>query len=118
MKNFARSIPDEFKHRDRFRTSLDELFTGREDGRSDQYEQETAQQQRSQQIERILARLDEREQKIIISRFGLDYSQEPQTLKEVGAHLGVTKERVRQLEARALDKLRQAAKEERLEIPE
>ena len=29
MKNFARSIPDEFKHRDRFRTSLDEMFTAK-----------------------------------------------------------------------------------------
>jgi RNA polymerase primary sigma factor len=117
MKNFARSIPDEFKHRDRFRTSLYEMFTGREDDGSDLYEQETAQKLRQQQIDRILSRLDDREQKIIISRFGLDYSQEPQTLKEVGEDLGVTKERVRQLEARALEKLRLAAREERLELP-
>jgi RNA polymerase primary sigma factor/RNA polymerase sigma factor len=118
MKNFARTITDEFKHRDRFRTSLEELFTGQEDERPDQYEQETAQRQRAQKINRILSRLDDREQKIIISRFGLDYSQEPQTLKEVGADLGVTKERVRQLESRALNKLRLAAKEERLELPD
>jgi RNA polymerase primary sigma factor/RNA polymerase sigma factor len=118
MKNFARTIPDEFKHRDRFRTSLEEMFTAQEDARSDQYEQESAQKQREQQIHRILSRLDEREQKIIISRFGLDHSEEPRTLKEVGADLGVTKERVRQIEARALNKLRLAAQEERLEIPE
>jgi RNA polymerase primary sigma factor/RNA polymerase sigma factor len=58
--------------------------------------------------------LDDREQKIIIGRFGLDHSNEPQTLKEVGASLGVTKERIRQIEARALSKLRQAAKEEKI----
>ncbi|MFV1963817.1 MAG: sigma-70 family RNA polymerase sigma factor [Pirellulaceae bacterium] len=118
MKNFARTIPDEFKHRDRFRTSLDEMFSAQQDERSDQYEQESAQLQRVQQINRILSRLDEREQKIIISRFGLNHSQEPRTLKEVGVDLGVTKERVRQIEARALNKLRLAAQEERLDLPE
>jgi RNA polymerase primary sigma factor/RNA polymerase sigma factor len=118
MKNFARSIPDEFKHQDRFRTSLDEMFLSRQDDRSDQYEQEQAQRLREEQIHRILSRLDDREQKIIISRFGLDHQHEPLTLKEVGDDLGVTKERVRQLEARALDKLRIAAEEERLDVPE
>jgi len=118
MKNFARTIPHEFKHRDRFRTSLDEMFMAQEDERTDQLKQESAQRQRASQINKILSRLDEREQKIIISRFGLDYSQEPQTLKEVGIEMGVTKERVRQIEARALSKLRLAAQEERLELPE
>ncbi|MHB0958441.1 MAG: sigma-70 family RNA polymerase sigma factor [Pirellulaceae bacterium] len=118
MKNFARTIPDEFKHRDRFRTSHDEMFTAREDERSDRYEQESAQHLRQRQIGRILSRLDEREQKIIISRFGLDHRQEPLTLKEVGHEMGVTKERVRQIEARALNKLRQAAQEDRIELPE
>lgn len=118
MKNFARTIPHEFKHRDRFRTSLDELFTSQEDDRGDQLGEETAQRLRSEQVSKILSRLDDREQKIIISRFGLDYSHEPQTLKEVGAEMGVTKERVRQIEARALNKLRQAVQEESLELPD
>ncbi|TWT33129.1 sigma-70 family RNA polymerase sigma factor [Blastopirellula retiformator] len=118
MKNFARTIPVEFKHRDRFRTSLDELFQGRVDNRSDQYEQESLQQQREVQIQGILNRLDEREQKIIIRRYGLDHDHEPQTLKEVGAELGVTKERIRQIEARALNKLRVAAQEAKLDLPE
>lgn len=118
MKNFARTIPHEFKHRDRFRTSLDELFTSQEDGRGDQLGEESAQRLRSEQVNKILSRLDDREQKIIISRFGLDYRQEPQTLKEVGAEMGVTKERVRQIEARALNKLRQAVQEDHLELPD
>ncbi len=49
---------------------------------------------------------------------GLDYSQEPQTLKEVGEELGVTKERIRQIQARALNKLRIAAREDNIELPE
>jgi RNA polymerase primary sigma factor/RNA polymerase sigma factor len=117
MKNFARTIPDEHKQRDRFRTSHSEMFASTEEPRTDQYEQESAQAQRERQIGKILERLDEREQKIIISRFGLDYGHEPQTLKEVGAEMGVTKERIRQIEARALNKLRIAAAEEKIEVP-
>jgi RNA polymerase primary sigma factor/RNA polymerase sigma factor len=114
MKNFARTIPGEFKHRDRFRTSQDELFASAQEYRGNQTLAEGVQQQREAQIEKILRRLDEREQKIIASRFGLDHAQEPQTLKEVGASMGVTKERIRQIEARALSKLRAAVKEEKI----
>lgn len=118
MKNFARTIPDELKRRDRFRTSQGEMFDSAPERRPDPYEAQSAQATREQQITRILNRLDEREQKIIISRFGLDRGHEPLTLKEVGAEMGVTKERVRQIEARALDKLRLAAQEEHIELPD
>ncbi len=117
MKNFARTIPDEHRRRDRFRTSQLETFASTEDQRSDQYEQESAQSQRQSQVEKILGRLDERERKIIISRFGLDHSHEPLTLKEVGVENGVTKERIRQIEARALSKLREAAHDEKIDVP-
>ena len=116
MKNFARTIPDEHRYRDRFRTCNAEMFTSSEDERTDQFEQESSQSQRQWQVAKILGKLDEREQKIIISRFGLQ-GQEPLTLKEVGAALGVTKERIRQLEARTLSKLRKAVEDEKMDFP-
>jgi len=118
MKNFARTIPEEFKQRDRFRATPEELFTAHQDERTDQVGLEAAQALRERQVERILASLDEREQQIILSRYGLDHTVEPLTLKEVGSEMGVTKERIRQIESRAMNKLRQAAAEEHIEIPE
>ncbi len=118
MKNFARTIPGEYKYRDRFRTSQEEMFSAQEDDGANPFLMESQQQMREAQIGKILARLDDREQKIIISRFGLDHRHEPLTLKEVGAKLGVTKERIRQIEARALDKLRIAAQEAKIDLPE
>ena len=88
------------------------------DQRSDQLSVEADQKRREEQISQIMESLDDREQAIIISRFGLDYSEEPQTLKEVGARLGVTKERIRQIEARAINKLRIAAEQEKIDLPD
>ncbi len=60
-------------------------------------------------MEQILGCLSDREREIIAKRYGLKGPFEGQTLKEVGADLGVSKERIRQLEGRALAKLRDAA---------
>ncbi len=117
MKNYARTIPDEHKRRDRFRAADMELLQAAVDRREDENQQRLAASDRLQQVGRFLDRLDSREQTIIIRRYGLDHEHEPQTLKEVGSALGVTKERVRQIEAKALEKLREAASEEAI-LPE
>jgi RNA polymerase primary sigma factor len=60
---------------------------------------------RREQLDAVLERLDERERDVVRMRYGLDGAP-PQTLEEVGQHFHVTRERVRQIELRALKKLR------------
>ena len=57
------------------------------------------------EIEKLLAPLDERERQILALRFGLDRG-EPRTLEEVARYFNLTRERIRQIEARAMSKLR------------
>jgi|SRR6185437_8708389 len=57
------------------------------------------------EVEQLLATLDDREREILRLRFGLDRSQ-PQTLEDIGLRFGLTRERIRQLESRAMSKLR------------
>jgi RNA polymerase sigma factor (sigma-70 family) len=57
------------------------------------------------EVRRLLAQLDERERGILRLRFGLD-NGEPRTLEEVGRYFSLTRERIRQIEARAISKLR------------
>jgi RNA polymerase sigma factor (sigma-70 family) len=59
-----------------------------------------------EEIQRLLAPLDIREREILRLRFGLDGSGEGRTLEEVGEHFNLTRERIRQIEARAMSKLR------------
>jgi RNA polymerase sigma factor (sigma-70 family) len=62
-----------------------------------------------QTVRDLAGRLEERERTVLWGHYGL--GRPPQTLKEIGSDLGVTAERVRQIEAEALEKLRQAAAE-------
>lgn len=59
-----------------------------------------------QTIKKLLDEIDEREAEILRLRYGLD-RQEPKTLKEIGKLVGLTRERVRQIEREALKKLNQ-----------
>jgi RNA polymerase primary sigma factor len=79
-----------------------------EDTKSDQPDAATAKMLRSRELAGALRRLSPRMRRVLALRFGLD-GETPQTLEQVGIGLGITRERVRQLESRALRELRQAA---------
>jgi RNA polymerase sigma factor (sigma-70 family) len=115
MKNFARSLPEEKHRRDRFQTGYEELFDAAADRRGDEQEAVASAARASHNVNRLLSRLDERERKIIQLRAGLN-AESGLTLEQVGRELGITKERVRQLEARTMNKLKYLAEEEHVEI--
>ena len=64
-------------------------------------------------VEQVLGELSEREQEIVRMRFGLDGAQ-AKTLEEVGKEFGVTRERIRQIEAKTLAKLRHPQRSQKL----
>jgi RNA polymerase primary sigma factor len=79
-----------------------------EDTKTDPPDAATALKLRSVELKRALLRLSPRGRSVLMRRFGLD-GNPPQTLEQVGESLGITRERVRQLEARALRELRTVA---------
>jgi len=79
-----------------------------EDVNADLPEEVTADGMRSEELSDALTRLNPRMRLVITRRFGLD-GQAPRTLEQVGNELGITRERVRQLESRALRELRAQA---------
>ncbi len=106
MKNFARTIPDEKNRRDRFVTGNEEVFDATEDKRTDEQEILAAAEQATAKVNRLLENLEPRERDIIRMRAGLDSGANGMTLEKIGEKLGITKERVRQLNVRAMKKLR------------
>jgi RNA polymerase sigma factor (sigma-70 family) len=115
MKNYARSIPEEKTRRERYLTGSEEIFDAAPDNRTDEQEVVQAAEQASYKVNRLLEYLDPREREIIRLRAGLD-SSETMTLEKIGEKLGITKERVRQLNVRAMKKLRSLVERQRDEM--
>jgi len=117
LKNFARSVPAEHQRLDRFRTGNDEVFAQSSEQKGSFFIDEHMNKTQRAVIREMMQELDGREQKVIACRFGLSEGEEPETLEQVGNRLGVTKERVRQIEVRTLEKLRRIAERRAFEIP-
>jgi RNA polymerase primary sigma factor len=92
-------------NKDRPDLQMEDGSLGIEVTRAMEPDRHNANQLLKEQLAEIISTLSEREQKIIKLRFGIGGGR-PHTLEEVGAEFSVTRERIRQIEAKALSKLR------------
>ena len=109
--HFLRAFRDKNRRQPQLLFGHDEVFVVEADPGRDDLERSDLQERRQEAFARLLARLDDRERRIIVGRFGIGGAP-VQTLKQVGKQLGISKERTRQIEARARDKLRELARME------
>jgi len=105
MKNYAKSIPEENYTIGTFVTGQNELLEQAPTPAEPPGRKERERAIRDV-VRRMIRQLGDREAEVIRRRYGLDPRSEPATLEELGHDLGLTKERVRQIEAKALSKLK------------
>ena len=116
VKNFARSIPDEKKHKERYVTGSEEIFDGKADLRADEQDMLSKAKSARERVKQLLESLDDRTREVICMRNGLDGANE-MTLEQIGQHFGITKERVRQINVRGMKMLREKAVANHIELP-
>ena len=106
MKNYARSIPEQYCRASRWVTGQELVLESiTDDSARPASPSDRAHVQKA--IETGLNELTEREREVVRGHFGLNDSEKPATLEQLGQRLGVTKERVRQIEQKALARLRE-----------
>lgn len=106
MKNYARWAPEQRLREARCVTGQDELLAAVPDARGPAQADPDLRKVRSM-LKEGLAELTEREREVVAARFGLFGETSTHTLQQIGDRYGVTKERIRQIERRAMAKLRQ-----------
>ncbi|MDR0870147.1 MAG: sigma-70 family RNA polymerase sigma factor [Planctomycetaceae bacterium] len=105
-RRFARTIPAERKQRSKFYPGSEDVLATAPDGGNGILSGENAQWEHRRQVEQLLLLLDERERNIIAARFGIGDRLQPVARKKIGIEIGITEERVRQIENAVLEKLR------------
>jgi RNA polymerase sigma factor (sigma-70 family) len=106
MKNYARTVPEEHYHCTRYVTGQETVLEAVADRRAEPVSQSDRQQVR-QLIAAGVNQLTEREREVVNNHFGLENRESALTLEQLGRRFGVTKERIRQIEQRALARLRE-----------
>ncbi len=105
MRNYARSVPKERRQMDRFTTGHEDVLDIAAGLRSyDPNELNLPELRES--LDAVLSQLSPLERSILVDHYGLEQDGRGKTLDQLGRRLGVSKERVRQIEMRALQKLR------------
>lgn len=115
IRNFARSVPKEKYQLDRFSTGHEDVLDMAAGMRMYDPE-ETNLPELRESIEALLSQLSPRERTILTDHYGLSDDGEPRSLDQLGQELGISKERVRQIEVRALTKLRMLARPKKLDF--
>jgi RNA polymerase sigma factor (sigma-70 family) len=106
MKNYARSIPEQHYHGTRFVTGQEAALESAAD-RSVETANDGDKERVRELINKGIGELNDREQEVVRHHFGLGKDGQTFTLEQLGERFGVTKERVRQIELRALARLRE-----------
>lgn len=123
VRQFARTLPEKVYSLEMFSTGDEEFLTSLQEEASYKPQEKRREAPTSVllsplrvALRKLLHRLTERERKVIVSRFGLKRGEEPKTLEEVGLAQGLTKERIRQIEKKALAKMRREADTDLIEL--
>jgi RNA polymerase sigma factor (sigma-70 family) len=102
VKRFARVVPEENYHIQTYVSGIEDVLDVQPDRSTSELERKENLEHIRAQLDRVMRHLTERERTILSQRFGL--TGKPRTLEQIGEGLGITRERVRQLESRALRK--------------
>ena len=111
-----RAVPKNQRRSRRFVLGCEPVFDSLDDTRNTARSQEEYHLGVREDLDRLISQLDTRDQYIVRSRFGLNESGKPHKFREIAEELDISTERVRQLMIRSLDRMRESAEQQSLDI--